>query len=327
MTTSAHAIAPGLLLAGVIAVAARYLSEHYGGPAMLFALLIGIAFNFLAEGEKTGAGVRFACRDVLRVGVALLGARITLGEIGDLGAPVLCLAVAGVAVTILVGGAIGRAFGLSRDHATLSAAAVAICGASAALAVAAVLPRHGESERNTILTVVGVTTLSTLAMMVYPLIAAALSFDDRAAGVFIGATIHDVAQVVGAGYSISDVAGENAAVVKLLRVTCLTPAVLAIGFAFRGRPDAATKRPLVPAFLVAFVLLVAVNSAGFIPEVAQGALGAVSQWCLLVAVAALGVRTSLKELTAVGPKPMLALGAQTILLAAFVAAGLKLLGL
>ena len=85
----------------------------------------------------------------------------------------------------------------------LSGGATAICGASAALALAAALPAHPLKERATLFTVVGVSALSTLAMIVYPMIAHALGLDSRAAGVFLGATIHDVAQVVGAGYSMS----------------------------------------------------------------------------------------------------------------------------
>lgn len=319
-------LGPGLALAGVIAIAASYLSEHYGGPAMLFALLLGMAFNFLTESKKVGPGIEFSTKSVLRIGVALLGVRITWTEIGDLGTGTLIVVVVSVGLTILLGGLAAQALGLKRDHAFLSAGAVAICGASAALAIAAVMPKNEHSERNTILTVIGVTTLSTLAMMLYPLIVALFSFDDRAAGIFLGATIHDVAQVVGAGYTISDEAGETAAIVKLLRVTCLTPAVLIIGLIFREKGTAeAGAPPLLPMFLVAFLLLVFLNSFGFIPQGLRTALSVASQWCLVSAVAALGVRTSLKELTSVGMKPLFALGAQSMLLATLVLAALLLI--
>lgn len=316
-------VLPGLILAGVIAIAARYLSEHYGGPAMLFALLLGMAFHYLSENDRAGPGIMLSSRHILRIGVALLGVRVTWGEIGDLGIEVVVLVVGSVALTIVIGALIGRALGLTRDHAILSAGAVAICGASAALAIASVLPRHERSEHNTILTVVGVTTLSTLAMMVYPLISALFAFSDQAAGVFIGATIHDVAQVVGAGYTISAEAGDTAAVVKLLRVACLTPVVIIIGFSMRTRQKVgASPAPLIPGFLVAFILLVALNSFGVIGGGLRDVMSDASQWCLLTAVAALGVRTSLEKLTAVGPKPLLALGFQTLFLAAIVIAAL-----
>ncbi len=315
-------IAPGMALAAVIALAAQYLAEHYGGPAMLFALLIGMAFNGLAATEQAEPGIAFSAKTVLRLGVALLGVRITLGEIADLGLMTIALIVSGVTITILLGGVLGRAFGLTRDHAILSAGAVAICGASAALAIAAVLPRHGNAERNCILTVIGVTTLSTLAMMAYPLLPALLGYGDTQAGIFLGATIHDVAQVVGAGYTISPEAGETATVVKLLRVACLTPAVLLIGLAFRAQTkESGLKRPpLVPWFLAAFLILAALNSTGLLPVLVKTGVSEVSQWALLTAVAALGVRTSLRELAAVGPRPLLAMVAQTLLLALFVLA-------
>lgn len=320
---------PGLTLSATIALAAAYLSEHYGGPAMLFALLLGIAFNYLAESTTTGPGIRFSSRYVLRIGVALLGARITWGEVQNLGLETVGLVVGGVIITLTLGTVIGRLLKLPRDFAILSAGAVAICGASAALAISSVLAHNEESERNTITTVIGVTTLSTLAMMVYPLLATMLGFDDKAAGIFIGATIHDVAQVVGAGYTISTEAGDTSTIVKLLRVSCLLPAVVAIGFATRRRSKTAGAQrvPLLPLFLVVFVVLVAVNSFGWIGTDLAATLGTISRWCLLCAVAALGVRTSIGSLAVVGPHPLIAMVMQTLLLAAFVIAGLLFFGL
>jgi uncharacterized integral membrane protein (TIGR00698 family) len=310
---------PGLTLSATIALAAAYLSEHYGGPAMLFALLLGIAFNYLAESPATAPGIRFSSRNILRIGVALLGARITWGEVQNLGFEMAGLVVGGVVVTLTVGTGIARMLKLPRGFAILSAGAVAICGASAALAIASVLPSSEEAERRTIITVVGVTTLSTLAMMIYPLLASMLGFDDQAAGIFIGATIHDVAQVVGAGYTISTEAGDTATIVKLLRVSCLLPAVVAIGFATRrSRTSNAQSVPLLPMFLVAFVVLVAANSFGLIGPGMADALNTTSRWCLLCAVSALGIRTSIGSLAVVGPRPLIAMVLQTILLAAFV---------
>ena len=316
---NARLMLPGLTLSATIALAAAYLSEHYGGPAMLFALLLGIAFNYLAESPATGPGIRFSSRNILRIGVALLGARITWGEVQNLGIETVGLVVGGVIVTLTIGTVIARMLKLSPGFAVLSAGAVAICGASAALAIASVLPSSEDSERRTIITVVGVTTLSTLAMMIYPLLASLFEFDDKAAGIFIGATIHDVAQVVGAGYTISTEAGDTATIVKLLRVSCLLPAVVAIGFATRrSRTENAQRVPLLPLFLVAFVVLVAANSFGLIGPDMAAALTTISRWCLLCAVSALGIRTSIGSLAVVGPRPLIAMVLQTVLLAAFV---------
>src|SRR5690606_36556031 len=140
-----------------------------------------------------------------------------------------------------------------------------ICGVSAALTAAAVLPKRPDSERNTILVCLGVTTLSTTAMVLYPLIASLAGLDQTAAGIFLGATIHDVAQVVGAGYMMSEVTGNVATLTKLLRVACLVPVTLAItlivaGWLRREQGADAGARPGpspsvgLPWFLVAFAV-------------------------------------------------------------------------
>ncbi|MGB5627110.1 MAG: putative sulfate exporter family transporter [Woeseiaceae bacterium] len=321
-----RAAMPGLLLSATIALAVRFVSDRLGGPAMLYALLFGMAFNFLTEDERFASGIRFASRSILRFGVALLGLRITTGDVMELGWPVAALIVVSVAATILVGGLIGRAFGLKGGQSILSAGAVAICGASAALAIASVLPSHKDHERNTILTVAGVTALSTLAMVFYPVFVTYLQYDNATAGIFLGATIHDVAQVVGAGYIISDQTGEISTLVKLIRVACLVPVVITISLLLHRRRSAdAGNAPLLPWFLVAFVVLVIVNSLGWVPADAHTMLTPVSSWCLLTAVAALGVKTSLKALTDVGPAPIGVMLIQTIFLAVIVIGGIALI--
>lgn len=318
---------PGLLLSATIALAVRFVSDRLGGPAMLYALLFGMAFNFLCEDERFARGIRIASRYVLRVGVALLGLRITTGEVMDLGWEALVIIVAGVVATILIGTLIGRIGGLQSDQSILSAGAVAICGASAALAIASVLPTHRDHERNTILTVAGVTALSTVAMVIYPVLVTYLHYDDGTAGLFLGATIHDVAQVVGAGYIISDQTGEVSTLVKLIRVACLVPVVLTVSLIMhRRRLPEADSEPLLPWFLVVFVVLVIVNSLGWVPARAESFLTPVSSWCLLTAVAGLGVKTSLKAIVDVGPAPVGVMIAQTIFLALFVIGGIALIG-
>lgn len=210
-------------------MAAQFVSAELGGPAMLLALLLGMSVSFLGDEERCAEGLMFSSKTVLKLGVALLGAQITVSEVAALGLPITTLVLSGVLFTLMAGAAIGRFVGLSSSHAILSAGSVAICGASAALAISSVLPRGEKLDQQTSLTVVGVTTLSTIAMVLYPLIARVFNFTDPQAGIFLGATIHDVAQVIGAGYTVSDEAGETAAIVKLMRVACLVPTVLAIG--------------------------------------------------------------------------------------------------
>ena len=182
---------PGVLVAGVIALASSWLAQHYNAPVMLFALLIGMAFHFLHEDGRCVSGIEFSSKAVLRFGVALLGARITAHQIFGLGTQPILIVVCGIATTIGIGWLAAQWLGLRRTFGVLSGGSVAICGASAALAIASVLPRTPEGERDTILTVVTVTLLSTVAMVIYPVIAVGLGFDNNLAGVFLGATIHD----------------------------------------------------------------------------------------------------------------------------------------
>lgn len=322
-------IMPGMLLALVLAMASKFVAASYGGPTMLFALLFGMAFNFLAKDDKCAPGIALASKTILRLGVALLGVQLTLGDLTALGAPVVLLVTLGVVVTISVGWALGRALKLPTSLAVLSAGAVAICGASAALAISAVLPRGDSRERNVVLVVAGVTALSTLAMIFYPPLAHYIGLSERYAGIFFGATIHDVAQVIGAGYAVSDMAGETAAIVKLMRVAMLVPAVLFIGLMFkkdRCAVDADAKTPLLPMFLIGFVVLVLINSFGYVPSLAVEGLTEASRWCLVTAVAALGIKTNLGEVFSVGPRPLLAMVAQTILLMIFSLIGIRYLG-
>jgi uncharacterized integral membrane protein (TIGR00698 family) len=301
-----HAVYPGLLAALTIGLASTFLSDHYGAPVMLFALLIGMAFHFLHEEGRCVAGIEFAARNVLRLGVALLGARITFDQIAQLGTGPVVMVVAGVATTIALGVLLAPVLRQSRVFGVLSGGAVAICGVAAALAIASVLPRNNENERDTILTVVSVTALSTIAMIFYPMLVGSLAFDDTHAGLFLGGTIHDVAQVVGAGYMISPEAGDVATYVKMLRVAMLLPVVvvLLVIFSASRSGDGRKGPPLVPLFLAGFIGLVCLNSLGLIPIPVTSAMNDVSRWCLVTAIAALGMKTSFRKLAAVGWRPV-----------------------
>lgn len=316
-----HAIAPGLAVAIIVGIAATFLSLQYKASAMLFALLLGMALNFLSEeGNKCLPGIQFAASVVLRAGVALLGLRITVAQVAALGWGTVVLVIASVALTVLVGIFLARALRLGTALGTLTGGAVAICGASAALAIASILPKHPDAERDASFTVIGVTALSTLAMILYPLVAAAAGFGPHASGIFLGATIHDVAQVVGAGYSISPDAGDTATIVKLLRVSMLLPVCLVIGVALHVRgTDAAHAAPVLPWFAVVFALLVLVASSGWVPQAALDAGSGLSRWCLVTAIAAIGIKTSLKSLVTMGVRPVMLLVGETLFLATLVA--------
>jgi len=311
---------PGIAISGVIALAASFVSLSYGGPQLLYALFFGLAFHFLSQDPKCRPGIEFCSKTLLRTGVALLGARITFEQIASLGLASIVMVIGGVFLTILSGLALARYLKRPAAEGLLSGGAVGICGASAALAISAVLPQTRENERFTLLAVVGVTTLSTLAMVIYPLLVNVFGLDATQAGIFIGGSIHDVAQVVGAGYLISSHAGDVATIVKLTRVACLVPVVLAISIAFnsRARQTEINLPPLVPFFLIGFLWLLLANSFHFIPSQIANWVGVLSRACLVTAIAALGVKTSFHSLASLGWQPVIMLVAETLWLAALI---------
>lgn len=316
---SARRLWPGLLVVGLIALAAQFISEHYGAPAMLMALLFGIALHFLTEQETCTPGIDFGSRTILRLGVALLGARISFEMVAALGWEVVGLVVVAVAATIGFGMLVGRLFGFGPRFSFLSSGAVAICGASAAMAIAAILPKDDRSQERLVFTVVGVTVLSTVAMIVYPILVDLLDLSTETAGVFLGATIHDVAQVVGAGFSISEETGEISTVVKLMRVAMLAPVIfVAVLILRRSASEGAGegRPPLIPGFVAAFFALVVLNSLGVIPVVVADLAESVSRWALLCAVAAVGMKTSLKDVIDVGGPAIGLLVTETLFIAA-----------
>jgi uncharacterized integral membrane protein (TIGR00698 family) len=328
-----HRLWPGSALAVVIALAATAVSTLHGGPQLLYALFFGISFHYLSHEPRTKAGIDFCARTVLRLGVGLLGARITLAQLGELGAASAGAVALGVAATIAFGWWLAPRLALTRHQGLLSGGSVAICGASAALAIAAVLPREKDGERFTLVVVVSVTALSTLAMVLYPLLARTLELSPHWAGMFLGGTIHDVAQVVGAGYTLGPATGDIATIFKLLRVSLLTLVVLALSVAFRqardtaqqapqGAPPSAERAALVPWFLWVFVGAVLLNSAGAIAPEVSAALGHASRACLVVAIAALGIKTSFMQLARAGWRPFVLIVAETLFLALLVLAAI-----
>jgi len=308
----------------VVAGAAAFLGQHYGAPVLLFALLLGIAMNFLSAEGRCAAGVEFCARGLLRIGVSLLGFRITFAQVTALGWGPVALVVASVAVTIAVSVLAARILGFQGLFGLLTGGATAICGASAALALSAASPPHPQKERATLFTVIGVSALSTVAMVVYPMLAKALGFTSTQAGIFLGATIHDVAQVVGAGYSLSTDTGDTASLVKLLRVSMLLPSIVLATLVTRvstasARGEGGSDRPaLLPGFAIAFAVLMLVNSTGWVPPAIPSLGSDASRWCLVIAIAGIGMKTQLKELATVGVRPVALMVGETLFLAGFV---------
>lgn len=328
--TRARSVWPGISLCGVVGLAAAFLSSHYGGPQLLYALLLGLALNFLSAHASLDAGITFTSKTLLRLGVALLGARITLEQVSGLGMRTALVVLLAVVATIGVALVLAPALQRTRDEGWISGVAVAICGASAAMAVAAVLPQTRSNERYTLLTIVAVTLLSTVAMVVYPMAASMLHATSAQAGIFLGATIHDVAQVVAAGTLLGPEARDTATVVKLLRVAMLAPVVVVVALVARtrasgecGASGTGKRPPLIPGFLIGFIALVGLASTDMLPHAAGEAASALSRTFLVMALAAAGIRTRLQELATLGWKPIILLTSETLFLA-FLAGGLVL---
>ena len=311
---------PGVLISVIVGLAALFLSEHYAAPAMLFALLLGIALSFLYEGTTCKEGIEFTACHILRIGVGLLGLRIAFGDLASLGWQTALLLIVAIVSTIGLGIVLAKTLGLQKRFGVLTGGAVGICGASAAMAISAVLPDSKDKDRDTLLTIVGVTALSTVAMVVYPIVAKLLDLDSTHTSVFLGGTIHDVAQVVGAGYSISEQTGDLATLTKLVRVAFLMHVVVCILLVLRLNLNKTSdaKPPGIPGFLIVFVLLMTTNSLVDLPKfVTQGATD-ISRFAFVISIAAIGMKSNLSQLLQVGLKPILLLVLETLWIAGLI---------
>jgi uncharacterized integral membrane protein (TIGR00698 family) len=331
LRNTAKGLIPGLMVTSLVAMAAAFLGSHYKGSMLLFALLLGLALHFVSEDKRCAAGIQFASSTVLRLGVALLGLRLTIDHVVKLGWQTALALLVVVGLTTALGIVLARFFKVDRSLGVLIGGATAICGASAALAISSVLPKSKTLERDTALTVVGVTTLSTIAMVIYPLITQWLSFSAVESGKFLGATIHDVAQVVGAGFSLSPEAGNAATITKLMRVAFLVPTLLVITIVVRNQTtdtevsDSAKSTPLLPWFLLLFLIFMLLNSTGVVPVAIQSAASGISQAFLVLAIAGVGLKTSLQSITQLGWRPVAMIVLVTLGLAVMTAAYLLIM--
>jgi uncharacterized integral membrane protein (TIGR00698 family) len=302
---------PGLVIVTLGTLAAGFISDHYGAPLTLMSLLIGLALNFLSADSRLTPGLAFASRSLLRWGIVLVGVRITFGQIIALGPVALLCVLCIVAATIGVGILAARKLGFDSAFGTLAGGAVAICGASAAMALATTLGERRVGQAQLTLVLVGISAMSATAMVVYPIIAHLLHLSDLKAGFLLGASIHDVAQALGAGYSYSESAGQIAAIVKLTRVALLAPA-LAVVAMFLPRGDGAGRGAIIPWFVAGFFVLAGVNSFGVIPPIVATVAERTATGLLAAAVTATAIRSPLSQLLQAGPRPLAVILVATI---------------
>lgn len=332
---------PGILLSSAVAISAvlaePLLKSAAGGrvglPAVVIALVIGMMLHGVAATPRFEPGMTFCVKKMLRWAIGLLGLRIALGDIVALGMSTAVLVVLSMALTVVSGFLLARWLGREVGVGALGGVATAVCGASAALATATVVPDYRNKAADVAFTVIAMNALATLAMLSYPLLCLWLGLDDRQTGILLGATIHDVAQVVGAGEAVSDVAANAAVIVKLFRVFLLLPAVLLVGWWLAGRSEAAghAKVP-VPVFAIVFLLLCLLNSLLVtLPALAsvylplRDALLEASRWGLLIAIAALGLGTSIAAMARLGWRHLVVVTGTSLVILGTVVAGLVLL--
>jgi uncharacterized integral membrane protein (TIGR00698 family) len=304
----------------------------YKPPAIIIALLLGIALHPLAAREVFQPGLGWCIKRLLRVAIALMGLRIALGDILALGLSTAVLVVVAMALTLTAGVVLARWLRLGDGYGALAGAATAVCGASATLATATVIPDYPQKGADVAFTVVAANVGSTLVMVAYPPLCHLLGFDAQSTGVMLGSAIHDMAQVAGAGYAVSDQVGGIAIIVKLFRVFFLLPVVLMIGWWFVRRGKAASvARVPVPIFALVFLVLCLFNSLallvpGFVHFYApvKAVFVQASAWGLLVAIAALGLGTSLKQLLAIGWRHIAVFAGTTLMILLVVISGLFL---
>jgi len=324
---------PGVLLASAVAGAAfavRLLPGMTAFSPMILSIVIGIAYhNVVGTAAWAKAGVAFSLRRVLRVAIILLGLQLTSSQLIEIGGRGLGIIAATLLATFAFTVGMGKLLGVEPKLAQLIAAGTSICGASAVIATNTVTDAHDEDVAYA---VACVTVFGSVAMFAYPLLPHLLHLDPHAFGLWAGASIHEIAQVVAVAFQDGQQAGEFGTIAKLSRIMLLAPMVIGIGLmAARdakrktgSRPSSA--RPPTPWFVLGFVALVGVNSLVTIPADARAWIVAATTFLLSVALAAMGLETDIGKLTAKGFRPAL-LGAFAFLfIAGFSLTLIKLMG-
>ncbi|HEX7562090.1 MAG TPA: YeiH family protein [Bradyrhizobium sp.] len=331
---TALAMLPGLLLTSVVAASAYGLRQLPGMTTfspMILAILIGIAFhNLVGTPAVARPGVAFSLRRLLRIAIILLGLQLTITQVIEVGGRGIGIIATTLLATFAFTVWMGQLLGIDRKLAQLIAAGTSICGASAVIATNTVTNAHDEDVAYA---VACVTVFGSVAMFAYPLLPGLLHLDPHAFGLWTGASIHEIAQVVAAAFQDGQKAGEFGTIAKLSRVMLLAPVVIALGLIAKrsagkdaSAAGASSARPPMPWFVLGFVALVGVNSLIPIPAEVKVWIAAATTFLLSVALAAMGLETDIRKLAAKGLRPAL-LGALAFLfIAGFSLTLIKLIG-
>ncbi|MBB3971787.1 YeiH family protein [Hansschlegelia beijingensis] len=296
---------PGLALAfGIagLAYATRWATGFTALSPMILAIVIGMAArNMFGMPALAGPGVAFSLRRILRLAIILLGLQLTFGQVAEVGVSGLAVIAATLGATFIFTVWLGRLLGVEARLAQLIAAGTSICGASAVIAANTVTR---GSDEDVAYAVACVTVFGSIAMFLYPWLPGLLHLDPQAYGLWSGASIHEIAQVVAAAFQNGQDSGEFGTIAKLSRVILLAPAVLALSFFAARRGEGGGGAPM-PWFVLGFLALAALNSVFVIPAEAKAAVATATGFLLSAALAAMGLSADLRKLRAMGLRPLL----------------------
>lgn len=323
----------GFLLCFLLGATAIYISKYVGAPVMLLAIIIGLILHALNAITALEPGINWSSRGLLYAGVALMGLRIDFTDLSQAGFMAPALVLLTLVATLFIGYAISRAFGQSKDFSILMSGAVGICGVSAAAAICTALDDCSSRDEELAITVAGITVLSTITMIVYPIAAHALNLDTLGNGILMGGGIHNVSQAVGAGYAMSPEAGDLSVLLKLLRVSMLLPIVILVSVLW-GK-NAKTPYPTLgakikanaPPFLVIFLILAILSCLNLVPASVTNIGNEAAHWALVVSLIAIGIKTDMRQILTVGIKPFIAMTLITLLMAAILLLGIFVMGI
>ena len=318
ITTKLQDILPGIFLAAVVSGAAYSLR---GFPAlaifspMILAVILGIMFaNIIEIPRGAAAGIAFCQRPILRTAIVLLGFQLTFSQVQSVGMGGFLIVAVSLFATFIATLGMARLLGVERKLAELIAAGTSICGASAIVATNSITDADDEDVAYA---VASITLFGTIAMFIFPLLMPVFGLSAAEYGLWAGTAIHEVAQVIGAGFQNGMEAGEISTIAKLSRVAMLAPLVLALGYlASRSRADEVSARAPVPWFVFGFIAVVALNSLVDLPEAFTATVPKVTTFLLTMGLAAMGLRTNVGEILAKGIKPLLLAFSASIFIAA-----------
>ena len=322
---------PGLLVCILAGILAAHISKITMIPVMLLAIIIGLLLHVLNSVSILKDGINWSSRGLLYTGVALMGLRIDLTDLSQVGFMAPLFVILTLITTLLVGYAIARASGQSKDFSILMSGAVGICGVSAAAAISSALEDNPLRDAQLAITVAGITVLSTLAMLLYPFISNALNLNILESGIFMGGGIHNVSQAVGAGYAVSNEAGDLAVIFKLIRVSMLLPVIIIISLVWgKGSstpyPNVRSKlKASTPPFLVVFCLLALLSCLNIVPDLAKNAGNISAHWALIISLVAIGIKTDTRLVMKVGVMPLTIMTLTTAFMGAMLLIGISLI--